>query len=110
MNMNPCSGPLSRRSFLTLGTLGVAGLSLGDVMRLRAAESQTAMPDTSVIFIWLAGGPPHMDMYDMKPDAPEEYRGQFRPIQTNVPGIDICELMPLHARCADKYTLIRSIT
>ena len=110
MNTNQCYGPISRRSFLTMGTLGVAGLSLGDVLRLRASERQTAAPDTSVIFIWLAGGPPHMDMYDMKPDAPEEYRGQFRPIRTNVPGMDVCELMPLHAQCADKYTLIRSIT
>ena len=50
-----------------------------------------------------------METYDMKPDAPEEYRGQFRPISTNVPGIDVCELLPLHAKCADKYTLIRSI-
>jgi len=110
MNTNQCYGPISRRSFLTMGTLGVAGLSLGDVLRLRASERQTAAPDTSVIFIWLAGGPPHMDMYDMKPDAPEEYRGQFRPIRTNVSGMDVCELMPLHAQCADKYALIRSIT
>ena len=110
MNTNQCRGPISRRSFLTMGTLGVAGLSLGDVMRLRAAEGRSAAPDTSVIFIWLAGGPPHMDTYDLKPEAPEEYRGQFRPIRTNVPGIDICELLPLHAKCADKYTLIRSIS
>lgn len=110
MNIKPCGGPISRRSFLTLGTLGVAGLSLGDVMHVRASQGRTPAPETSVIFIWLAGGPPHLDMYDMKPDAPEEYRGQFRPIRTNVPGIDVCELMPLHARCADKYSLIRSIT
>ena len=110
MKIKPCGGPISRRSFLTLGTLGVAGLSLGDVMRLRASEGRTAAPETSVIFIWLAGGPPHLDMYDMKPDAPDEYRGPFRPIRSNVPGVDVCELMPLHARCADKYALIRSIT
>jgi uncharacterized protein (DUF1501 family) len=110
MNFTRCSGPVSRRSFLTAGTLGVAGLSLADVMRLRAAEGKAnAAPDTSVIFVWLAGGPPHLDMYDMKPDAPEEYRGPFRPIKTNVPGLDVCEHMPLHARCADKYTVIRSI-
>jgi hypothetical protein len=93
-----------------MGTLGVCGLSLGDVMRLRAAAGQASVaPDTSVIFIWLAGGPPHMETYDMKPDAPSEYRGQFSPIRTNVPGIDVCELLPMHAKCADKYTLIRSI-
>jgi hypothetical protein len=62
-----------------------------------------------VIFVWLPGGPPHMETYDMKPDAPEEYRGDFRPIHTNVPGIDVCELLPLHAKVADKFTLIRSI-
>ena len=110
MNNKPCGGPVSRRSFLTMGTLGIAGLSLGDVMRLRASEGRTGPPDTSVIFIWLAGGPPHLDMYDKKPDSPDEYRGPFRPIRTNVPGIDVCELMPSHARCADKYSLIRSIT
>ncbi len=110
MKNKRCGGPISRRSFLTLGTLGVAGLSLGDVMHVRASQGRTPAPETSVIFIWLAGGPPHLDMYDMKPDAPDEYRGPFRPIRTNVPGIDVCELMPLHARCTDKYALIRSIT
>ncbi len=110
MVSNSCKGPISRRSFLTMGTLGVAGLSLGDVIRLRASSGQVgAAPDTSVIFVWLAGGPPHLDMYDMKPDAPDEYRGPFRPIRTNTPGIDVCELMPRHASCADKYSLIRSI-
>lgn len=93
-----------------MGALGVGGLGLSDVMRSRAAEGYvTAAPDTSVIFIWLAGGPSHLETYDMKPDAPEEYRGQFLPISTNVPGMEVCELLPLHAKCADKYTLIRSI-
>ena len=110
MNLTPCVGPLSRRTFLSVGTLGVAGLSLADVMKLRAAEGKAnAAPDTSVIFVWLAGGPPHLDMYDMKPDAPEEYRGPFKPIRTNVRGLNVCEHMPLHAKCADKYTVIRSI-
>lgn len=110
MNSTFCNGPVSRRSFLQMGALGVGGLGLSDVMRARAAAGQvTAAPDTSVIFIWLAGGPSHMETYDMKPDAPEEYRGQFLPIETNVPGIEVCELLPLHAKCADKYTLIRSI-
>jgi len=108
-----CVGPVSRRSFLQWGALGLGGLSLADAMRLRAAASGSADGhrdlDTSVIFIWLPGGPPHMETYDMKPDAPEEYRGLFRPIPTNVPGIDVCELLPLHAKVADRYTLIRSI-
>ncbi|QDU92292.1 DUF1501 domain-containing protein [Lignipirellula cremea] len=108
-NNHRCPGP-TRRSFLKMGTLGLSGLSLAEVMRLRAAAGATiAAPDTSVIFVWLAGGPAHMDTYDMKPDAPEEYRGEFRPMGTNVPGMDVCELFPLHAQCADKYTLIRSI-
>ena len=109
-----CPGPVSRRSFLEAGSLGLGMLGLGDLLRLRAAEPASASPfspspDTSVIFIWLPGGPPHMEMYDMKPDAPEEYRGVFRPIPTNVSGLDVCELLPLHARCADRYTIIRSI-
>ncbi len=107
---NSCAGPMSRRWFLKMGTLGVTGLSLGDVLRLQAAQKKAGgAPDTAVIYVWLAGGPPHMDTYDMKPGAPEEYRGLFQPIRTNVPGIDVCELLPLHAKCADKYTLIRSI-
>jgi hypothetical protein len=109
-----CAGPVSRRSFLQWGALGLGGLSLADAMRVRAAASGSPTSghrdlDTSVIFIWLPGGPPHMETYDMKPDAPEEYRGLFRPIRTNVPGIDVCELLPLHAKVADRYTLIRSI-
>jgi hypothetical protein len=106
-----CCGPVKRRSFLELGGLSVLGLGMSDFLRYQA-EAKAAgddMRDTSVIFIWLPGGPPHMETYDMKPDAPAEYRGDFRPIKTNVPGIDVCELLPLHAKIADKYTLIRSI-
>lgn len=106
-----CPGPVSRRSFLQTGALGLGGLSLADVMRLRAQAGTVGNdPDTSVIFIWMPGGPPHMEMYDMKPEAPAEYRGEFKPIKTNVPGIDVCELMPLHAKLADKFTLVRSIS
>ncbi|QDU38281.1 hypothetical protein Mal4_26080 [Maioricimonas rarisocia] len=105
-----CPGPLNRRGFLQLGALGLGGLSLADVMRLRArASGPAAPPDTSVIFVWLPGGPPHMEMYDMKPDAPSDYRGVFHPIRTNVDGLDVCELMPRHARIADKYNIVRSI-
>lgn len=105
-----CPGPVSRRSFLRIGSLGVGGLGLSELLRLRAeASPATASPDTSIIFVWLPGGPPHMDTYDLKPDAPAEYRGVFRPISTNVAGMDVCELFPLHARCADKYNLIRSV-
>lgn len=105
-----CRGPLSRRSFLQAGTLGLSSFGLADLWRLQAAETVRGVePDTSVIFVWLPGGPPHMETYDMKPHAPSDYRGDFNPIATNVPGLDICEHLPLHARMADKFTLIRSI-
>jgi hypothetical protein len=106
----PCPGPLSRRQFLRIGALALGGLGVHDLVpwKLRAAEAGIT-PDTSVILIWLPGGAPHMETYDMKPDAPAEYRGDFRPIRTSVPGIDICEHLPLHARIADKFTLVRSI-
>lgn len=104
---------MSRRSFLSTGTLGIGGLGLGDLLRLRADAAQTRPPvadtDTSIIFVWLPGGPPHMEMYDMKPDAPAEYRGRFSPVNSNVPGIDVCELMPRHAKIADQYNVIRSV-
>jgi hypothetical protein len=107
-----CPGPVSRRSFLQAGALGLGGLGLADVLRMKAQAGDRSgkKDDTSVIFVWLPGGPPHLDMYDMKPDAPAEYRGAFHPIRTNVPGIDVCELFPRHAKCADKYSIIRSIS
>jgi hypothetical protein len=108
--LNPGSAGHSRRSFLKMGALGVGGLTLPELFRARAAAGQPVDPDTSVIFIWLPGGPPHLDMYDMKPEAPADYRGEFTPIPTNVPGLDVCEHMPLHARCADRYAVIRSIS
>lgn len=74
--------------------------------KLQATEHE---PETSVILVWLPGGPPHMETYDMKPDAPAEYRGEFRPIRTVVPGMDICEHLPLHAKVADRFSLIRSV-
>ena len=108
----PSSSPVSRRSFLQSGMLALTGLGVADVLRLRAAAQETGRTaeDTSVIFLWLPGGPPHMETYDMKPNAPAEYRGDFKPIPTNVPGMDVCELMPRHARVADRYTLIRSVS
>jgi len=106
----PCPGPLSRRHFLKIGALALGGLSVNGLSALQVkAKDGATLPDTSVIFIWLPGGPPHMETYDMKPNAPAEYRGDFKPIKTNVPGIDICEHLPLHAKIADKFTLIRSV-
>src|ERR1700704_1567944 len=104
-----CPGPQSRRDFLKFGALALGGLGAAGIVpwKLQATERGEHTSDTAVIFIWLPGGPPHMEMYDMKPNAPAEYRGDFRPIRTNVPGIDICEHLPMHTRIADKYTIIR---
>lgn len=107
-----CPGPLSRRNLLQIGTMGLAGLGFSDLLKLQSDAKAAGVPDAedkAVIFVWLPGGPPHLDMYDMKPEAPEEIRGPFNPIKTNVPGLDVCELMPLHAKQADKYAVIRSI-
>jgi len=108
-----CSGPVRRRSFLELGGLSLAGLGLSDVLRFEAQAAAEGNPvtkkDTSVIFVWLPGGMPHMETYDMKPGAPAEYRGEFRPVRTNVPGIEVCELLPRHTKIADKFSIIRSI-
>src|SRR5436189_521252 len=100
--------PGTRRSFLRVGALTLGGLTLGDVLRLRAeSPSPGRSRQKSIIMIHLSGGPSHLDMYDMKPNAPREYRGEFNPIQTNVPGIEICELMPMQAKIADKFTILR---
>ena len=104
-----CSGPLSRRNFLRVGSL-LSGLSLADALRMRAsANPLTPIPDTAVILVWLPGGAPQIDMYDMKPKAPLEYRGEFDPIPTCVPGLDVCELLPRHAKVADRFSIIRSL-
>jgi len=105
-----CDG-LSRRNFLQIGAFG-AGLTLADMLRSRAAANATGATSSSrkaAIMIYLPGGPSHMDMYDLKPEAPVEYRGEFRPIQTNVPGVQICEHFPLQARLWDKLAVVRSI-
>jgi len=105
-----CDG-FSRRSFVQLGAAGLATAGLPQI--LRANEDSVALgtsaKNTSVILIWLDGGPSHMDLYDLKPDAPAQYRGLWNPIPTNIPGIEISELFPLQAKCADKFSLIRSL-
>jgi hypothetical protein len=105
--MRLCDG-LSRRNFLKLGSLALGGLSLADLLRLRA-QGKAEDRSKAVIFVYLWGGPSHIDTYDTKPDAPVEYRGEFKTIQTNVPGFDICELLPLQAKIADKLALIRNL-
>ena len=105
-----CDG-ISRRNFLRVGTLGMAGLALPDLLRLRAlaAKAETPAKDTAVIQIFLSGGPSHMEMYDLKPDAPKEFRGEFKPIPTKVPGVGICELFPNQAQVMDKMAIIRGL-
>jgi hypothetical protein len=103
-----CDG-ISRRSFLKIGAFG-AGLTLADMLRARAvAAAGTSSSQKSAIMIYLPGGPSHMDMYDLKPDAPKEFRGEFNPLSTNVAGVQICEHFPLQAKMFDKLAVIRSI-
>lgn len=105
-----CDG-ISRRSFLQIGMAGMASVPLSHMLEAKAAAAAStgSAKDTSVILLWLDGGPGHMDTYDMKPEAPPEYRGIWRPIDTNVSGMQVTELFPLHAKVADKFSVIRSM-
>jgi hypothetical protein len=109
----PCWGcsPLTRRSFLQLGAAGLTTLGLPGLFRAREAAAKNGAPakDTRVILLWLEGGPSHMDLWDMKPNAPAEYRGFWRPIATTAPGIQITEMFPKQARHADKFSILRSL-
>jgi hypothetical protein len=99
---------ISRRQLLRVGALGTS-LSLAGYLRLQA-EQGTPDSGRSAILVFLGGGPSHQDTFDLKPDAPAEYRGQFSPIATSAPGVEICEHMPRLARRAGKYAVIRGIT
>ena len=105
-----CDG-VSRRNFLRIGALGLGGLALPQLLRAEAQSGVAPgrLKHKAVIMIFLPGGPAHQDTFDLKPDAPLEIRGEFRPIKTNVPGLEICEQLPKLARMADKYAIIRSI-
>jgi hypothetical protein len=103
----PTPNLLARREFLRLGA-GLGGLSLADVLRLRAGAAGRTKP-RSVIMVCLAGGPSHLETYDMKPDAPSDYRGEFKPVRSKTPGFDLCEHMPLQARITDKLALVRTV-
>ena len=107
MRTGYCDG-VTRRDFLKIGGLALGGLSLPGLLR---AEGQAGIRRShkAVIMIFLAGGPPHQDMFDLKPDAAEGIRGEFRPIPTNVPGLEICEHMPRLARMMDKFVVVRSL-
>lgn len=105
-----CDG-VSRRSFLQVGMAGMGALSLPEILKAKQSTSNATgtKKDTAVILLWLDGGPGHMDMYDMKPEAPAEYRGIWRPIKTNVSGFDITEMSPLQAKVADRFSVVRSL-
>jgi hypothetical protein len=97
-----------RRDFVRIGSAGLLGLNAWDWFRMPSARA--AAKDRSCILIWLMGGPPQQDMWDMKPDAPSEYRGIFKPIPTNVSGIQLSEHLPKTAKVMDKFAIIRSMT
>jgi hypothetical protein len=105
-----CSG-FTRRSFLQVGAAGLMGLNLPDFFRLQAAGAvdESKAEVKNCIMLFLVGSPGHLDTWDLKPNAPANIKGPFKPIATNVPGIDICEHLPLMAKLADKYSLIRSL-
>lgn len=101
---------MSRREALRVGYLGLGGLTLADLFRLRGnAAPGGARTNTAVILLWIHGGPSHLETYDLKPNAPSEIRGPFKPVRTRSPGLEVCELLPGHARIADKFTLLRTV-
>jgi len=98
----------NRRSFLQIGSLGLGGLTLPGLLRAESKAGVRSNPK-SVILVYLVGGPPHQDLFDLKPDAPKEIAGPWKPIPTKVPGIQICEALPQLARIMDKLTIVRSL-
>lgn len=108
-----CPGTLGRRAFVRSGLVGWGALSLAELFRRQAQAAPESAPasdsNKSLIMLWLWGGPSHLETFDLKPQAPREYRGDFRPIATNVSGIEISEHLPRLARLADRYVLIRSL-
>jgi hypothetical protein len=105
-----CDG-VARRDFLKVGALASAGISLADYMALaQAGEVSQSSKGKAAIFVRLAGGPSHMDTFDLKPNAPDTHRGEFKEIKTNVPGIRISEHLPKLARCADKFAILRGVS
>src|SRR5947207_3708729 len=105
-----CDG-VSRRHFLKVGGLCVGGLTLADLLRLEArGQAARRASSKAVIMVWLEGGPSHLDIYDLKPNAPEEVRGPYKPIKTKVPGMEICELLPQQAKIADQLAIIRNMS
>ena len=102
-----CDG-IPRRTFMKIGGLALGGLSMPQILRAEA-KAGIRSSNKAIIMIFLPGGPPHQDMWDLKPDAPSEIRGEFKSIKTNVPGIEICEHFPRLAGMMDRLVAIRSI-
>jgi hypothetical protein len=100
---------MTRRSFVQAGMLGLGGLGLTDLLRLRASGAAAAAEQRSVILFWLSGGPGHMETWDPKPEAPGGFRGPFGAIATNLPGVHFGELLPEQARRMDKLAVLRSV-
>jgi len=114
MSRLQCPGPIDRRAFLRIGGLGMGALAGGmepHLAQLLAADKAAETQDDgfSVILLWANGGPSHLETFDLKPDAPDNYRGDFRPISSKVPGIDICELLPNLATISDRFSIVRSL-
>src|SRR5437899_3186768 len=101
---------MHRRDFLRAGSIPLFGLGLPQLLRARESAKPQTGKAKSCILLFMWGGPAHQDTWDLKPDAPVEYRGEFRPIATTVPGLQICEHLPRLARRAHKLALIRSMT
>jgi hypothetical protein len=109
-----CPGTIARRGFLRVGFSALGGLGLADLLRLQShsaerSGSRSGPNDKALIVIWLWGGPSHMETFDLKPTAPTEYRGEFRPISTNSPGLAICEHLPRIAQLGDRIAILRSL-
>src|ERR1051325_9393315 len=102
-----CDG-ISRRQFLKIGGLALGGMSLTDIL---AGEARAGIRSShkAIIMVYLPGGPSHQDLFDLKMDAPSDIRGEFKPIKTNVPGIEICEVFPRMAKMMDRFAVIRSV-
>lgn len=99
---------VGRRDFMTIGGMALGGLAMPELLRAEAKPG--ARSHKAIINVFLPGGPPHIDMWDLKPEAPSEIRGEYSPIKTNVPGMEICELFPKLAKMADKFAIIRSLS
>src|SRR5205085_4574431 len=102
-----CDG-VTRRDFLRVGGLTILGLTLPEF--LRVSQAAPNKKDISCILLWMGGGPSHIDTFDPKPDAPQEIRGEFKAIQTNVSGVQISDKLPKLAKQMDKFSILRSVT